>query len=285
MRNAMTVDVEDWFQVQAFAGTIARDSWDSRERRVENNTNWVLDLFARNQVHATFFTLGWVAERHPELVRRIVAEGHELASHGYGHRLAHEQSQEEFREDVVQAKHLLEDIGGVAVKGYRAPTFSINQRNPWAFEVLDDAGYRYSSSIYPVKHDLYGMPHAPRQPHHPAAGRNLVEIPMTTLRVMGRNFPCAGGGYFRLVPYAMYRAALQRVNRVEERHGIFYTHPWELDPAQPRVHAAPRMAKFRHYLNLHKMRGRMQSLLEDFAWGRVDQVFADALAGKAERGA
>jgi len=275
--NAMTVDVEDWFQVQAFANTISRADWDGLERRVEANTHRILDMFAAHEVKGTFFTLGWVAQRHPALIRRIVADGHELASHGFWHRLAHEQTEADFAQDVSSARALLEDIGGVAVIGYRAPTFSINTRNPWAFRVLEDAGYHYSSSIYPIRHDLYGMPDAPRAPFRPPGGK-LVEIPMTTLRLFGRNFPSAGGGYFRLLPYAMYRAGLRRVNRAEAAPGLFYTHPWEIDPDQPRVEAAPAMAKFRHYLNLTAMQVRMDRLLRDFAWGRMDQVFADALS-------
>jgi polysaccharide deacetylase family protein (PEP-CTERM system associated) len=272
----MTVDVEDWFQVQAFAGTIDRAAWETLERRVETNTDRILDMFAQAGVAGTFFTLGWVADRHPALIRRIVAAGHELASHGYEHRLAHEQTPADFAADVGRARRVLEDIGGVAVQGYRAPTFSINTRNPWAFDVLVEQGYRYSSSIYPVRHDLYGMPHAPRLPFRPVPG--LLEIPMTTVRLGGRNLPCAGGGYFRLLPYALYRAALRRFNRAEAAPGIFYTHPWEIDAGQPRVHAAPRMAKFRHYLHLSRMPARMGYLLRDFAWGRVDRVFAAALA-------
>jgi polysaccharide deacetylase family protein (PEP-CTERM system associated) len=273
--NAMTVDVEDWFQVQAFAGTISRNDWDGLERRVEANTDRILAMFADARVFGTFFTLGWVAERHPALVRRIVAAGHELASHGYWHRLAHEQTQAAFAEDVGSARKLLEDTGGVAVAGYRAPTFSINTRNPWAFDVLAEQGYSYSSSVYPVRHDLYGMPDAPRFPYRPRNG-SLLEIPMTTVHAAGRNFPCAGGGYFRLLPYQVYRAALRRFNR-DGAPGIFYTHPWEIDAGQPRVEAAPRMAKFRHYLNLKRTPGRLQRLLRDFAWGRVDQAFAEAL--------
>lgn len=276
-RNAMTVDVEDWFQVQAFAKTIDRVSWDSLPRRVEENTIRFLEFFAQAGVKATFFTLGWVAERHPSLVRRIVAEGHELASHGYGHQLAHEQDVTSFRLDVGHAKKLLEDIGGVPVRGYRAPTFSINTRNPWAFDALADEGYSYSSSIYPVKHDLYGMPDASRLPFRVAGGR-LLEIPMTTVRVGGRNMPCAGGGYFRLLPYELFRAGLRYFNEHEGAPGIFYTHPWEIDAGQPRVEAAPRMAKFRHYVNIGTMPARIGRLLQDFAWGRVDQVFAGALA-------
>ncbi len=276
--NAMTVDVEDWFQVQGFAGTISRGTWDGLERRVEANTDRILGMFADAGISATFFTLGWVAERHPALVKRIVAAGHELASHGYWHRLAHEQTPADFAEDVGSARKLLEDIGGVSVVGYRAPTFSINTRNPWAFDVLTEQGYRYSSSIYPVRHDLYGVPGAPRFPYRPNGV--LLEIPMTTVRAAGRNFPCAGGGYFRLLPYVVYRAALQRFNRRERTAGIFYTHPWEIDAGQPRVAAAPRMAKFRHYLNLSLMPARLTRLLRDFAWNRVDHVFAEALAGR-----
>jgi polysaccharide deacetylase family protein (PEP-CTERM system associated) len=278
--NAITVDVEDWFQVQAFAGVFSREAWEGLERRVEGNTNAILDMFAKAGVRGTFFTLGWVAERHPALIRRIVAEGHELASHGYWHRLAHEQTPEQFGRDIADAKRVLEDIGGVAVGGYRAPTFSINRRNPWAFDVLAERGYRYSSSVYPIRHDLYGVPDAPRAPYRPGGG-GVLEIPMTTLRLGGRNFPCAGGGYFRLLPYGVFRAALRRVNGVERRPGIFYTHPWEIDAGQPRVTAASRMAKFRHYLNLAAMPARLGHLLRDFRWGRVDEVFAADLAHAA----
>jgi polysaccharide deacetylase family protein (PEP-CTERM system associated) len=274
--NAMTVDVEDWFQVQAFAGTLSRDDWETLPRRVEANTDAFLEMFAQAGVHATFFTLGWVADRHPALVRRIVEAGHELASHGYAHRLAHEQTPGDFREDVGRARRILEDVGGVAVAGYRAPTFSINTRNPWAFDVLADEGYTYSSSIFPIRHDLYGMPHAPRVAHRVAGGR-LLEIPMTTVRLGARNLPCAGGGYFRLLPYALFRAGLRRVNLRDGASGIFYTHPWEIDPGQPRVEAAPRMAKFRHYLNIGRTAGRIRQLLRDFAWDRVDKVFSDQI--------
>jgi polysaccharide deacetylase family protein (PEP-CTERM system associated) len=274
-KNAMSVDVEDYFQVQAFAGTIARDRWDALPRRVEANTGRILDAFARAGVRATFFTLGWVAERHPALIRRIVAEGHELASHGYGHELVDGLAPAAFRADIVRAKAVLEDLGGVAVQGYRAPTFSINTRNPWAFEVLEEAGYRYSSSIYPIRHDIYGVPDAPRTPFRPN-GLDLVEIPMTTVRVGSRNLPCAGGGYFRLLPYTLYRMGLRAVNH-GGRNGIFYFHPWEIDAAQPRVTAAPRLSRFRHYVNLAEMPGRLERLLRDFAWDRMDRVFGDVL--------
>ena len=274
--NAMSVDVEDWFQVQAFAGVIDRSAWETLPRRVEANTERILALFEAEGVRATFFTLGWVAERHPALIRRIVAGGHELASHGYGHELVHAIGPEAFRADLRRAKAVLEDVGGVAVVGYRAPTFSIGRRSaPWAYAVLAEEGHRYSSSVFPVRHDLYGDPDAPRGPHRPDPS-GVVELPMTTVRVGGRNLPCAGGGWFRLVPYALFRAGLRRVN-AEGRAALFYFHPWEIDPEQPRV-AAGRLARFRHYVGLAAMEGRVARLLRDFAWGRMDQVFAPAIA-------
>ena len=275
--NAMTVDVEDYFQVQAFAGCIDRATWDTIPRRVEANTDRILQQFERAGVKGTFFTLGWVAERHPRIVRDIVAAGHELASHGYGHELVHSLTPEAFREDLLRAKGILEDLGGVAVAGYRAPTFSIGPRNPWAFDVLEAAGHRYSSSIYPVKHDLYGVPDAPRFPYRPCAGR-IVEIPMTTVTVAGRNMPIAGGGYFRLMPYRLFRAALRRYNRRDAAPGVFYFHPWEVDPAQPRIRQASRMSRFRHYVNIAAVPNRLERLLRDFQWDRMDRVFARDLA-------
>ena len=274
----MTVDVEDWFQVQAFAGTIGRELWDDLPRRVESNTDRFLQMFADAGVRATFFTLGWVGQRHPELVRRIVAGGHELASHGFAHRLAHEQAPDAFRADVAQSRQLLEEVGGVPVRGYRAPTFSINMRNLWAFDILADEGYHYSSSTFPIRHDLYGMPDAPRLPHRVAGGR-LVEIPLTTVRLGGRNLPCSGGGYFRLCPYSLFRAGLRHVNMNDHVRGVFYTHPWEIDPGQPRVQTAPRMARFRHTINIGRTAGRISTLLRDFAWDRMDRVFQPELAG------
>lgn len=274
----MSVDVEDYFQVQAFAGCVDRAAWDSIPCRVEANMDRILQSFERAGVRGTFFTLGWIADRHPSVVRQIVAAGHELASHGYGHARADSQTPGEFREDIRRAKGVLESLGGVAVTGYRAPTFSIGPRNPWAFDVLDEEGHSYSSSIYPVRHDLYGVPDAPRFPYRPADGA-LVEIPMTTVKVGGRNMPCAGGGYFRLMPYALFRTALRRFNRVERAPGVFYFHPWEIDAAQPRVLGASRMSRFRHYVGLRAMPHRLERLLRDFAWGRMDQVFAPALAG------
>ncbi len=278
--NAMTVDVEDYFQVQAFAGVIDRASWDAIPCRVEANMDRILQQFDQAGVAATFFTLGWVADRYPGIVRRIVAAGHELASHGYGHARADGQTPDEFREDVRRARGVLQDLGGVPVVGYRAPTFSIGPRNPWAFGVLAEEGHAYSSSVFPVRHDLYGAPDAPRFPHRPAAGP-LLEIPMTTVRLGGRNLPCAGGGYFRLTPYPLFRALLRRFNRVDAAPGVFYFHPWEIDPGQPCVAAAPRLSRFRHRVNLSAMQGRLDRLLRDFAWDRMDRVFADALAAPA----
>ena len=274
--NAMSVDVEDWFQVQAFARVIDRAGWDALPSRVEANTDRILAQFDAAGVRATFFTLGWVAERHPGIVQRIVAAGHELASHGYGHQLVHELSPDEFREDLVRAKGVLESLGGVPVIGYRAPTFSIGPRNPWAYDVLAQTGHRYSSSIYPVKHDLYGVPDAPRFPYRPGPS-DILEIPMTTLRLGGRNLPISGGGYFRLMPYLLFRTLLRRF-QAEQRPGVFYFHPWEVDPGQPRVKAAPRLARFRHTVNLGAMAGRVDRLVRDFKWDRMDHVFAADLA-------
>ncbi|WP_236019776.1 XrtA system polysaccharide deacetylase [Sabulicella rubraurantiaca] len=276
-RNAMSVDVEDWFQVQAFAGTLRRDAWDEYDRRVEASTDRVLSLFAAHSVRATFFTLGWVADRHPALIRRIVAAGHELASHGYGHEQVSVIGEAAFRADIRRAKHALEDAGGVEVHGYRAPTFSIGARTPWAHAILAEEGHRYSSSIFPVRHDLYGAPDAPRGPHRPRPD-GVIELPMTTVRLASRNLPCAGGGWFRLLPYGAFRTGLRLVNGREGQRGVFYFHPWEVDPGQPRVSAAPRLSRFRHYTGLARMEGKLARLLGDFAWGRMDEVFAEEIA-------
>jgi polysaccharide deacetylase family protein (PEP-CTERM system associated) len=274
IRNAMTVDVEDYFQVQAFAGCIDRAEWHHFAPRVEANVERILEQFGVAHVKATFFTLGWIAERHKPMVRRIVAAGHELASHGYDHTRADSQDPGTFRSDVSRTRKLLEDIGGVAVRGYRAATFSIGARNPWAFRVLEDAGYAYSSSVNPIRHDLYGMPDAPRIPFRPEGGA-LCEIPMTTLRAFGRNWPCSGGGYFRLLPYSAFRQGLALVNR--QRPGVFYFHPWEVDASQPRVANCGWKSRFRHYTNLSRMPARLDRLLRDFAWDRMDSVFAEQL--------
>ncbi|HEY1089540.1 MAG TPA: XrtA system polysaccharide deacetylase [Burkholderiaceae bacterium] len=271
VRNAMTIDVEDYFQVSAMAPYIARSDWDSIDCRVEANVNRILAMLAAANTQATFFTLGWVAERYPQLVRAIVAGGHELASHGYGHQRASDLSREEFADDIGRAKKLLEDIGGVEVLGYRAPSFSIGAANLWAFDVLLEQGYRYSSSVYPVKHDHYGMPEAPRFAHPVREG--LLEVPPTTLRLMGRNLPSSGGGWFRLLPYALSRWMVARVNADEQQSAIFYFHPWEIDAAQPIVAGIDAKTRFRHYVNLERMQPRIERLLRDFEWGRMDEIF------------
>jgi polysaccharide deacetylase family protein (PEP-CTERM system associated) len=269
----MTVDVEDYFQVQAFAHCIARASWEHTPPRVEANVDRILALFDAAGVKATFFTLGWIAQRHPAMVRRIVAEGHELASHGWDHTRADAQDPASFLADVSRTRTVLQDIGGVPVTGYRAATFSIGARNLWAFRMLAQAGYLYSSSINPIRHDLYGMPDAPRRPYRPEGGQ-VWEIPMTAVRLFGRNWPCSGGGYFRLLPARLYRAGLARVNRREGRPGIFYFHPWEIDPGQPRVAGCGWKSRLRHYTNLSRMEADVARILRDFAWDRMDRVHA-----------
>jgi polysaccharide deacetylase family protein (PEP-CTERM system associated) len=272
-QNALTVDVEEYFQVEAFAGVIDRGAWDSFPRRVVRNTDRLLDLLAEAGASGTFFTLGWVAERHPELVRRIVAEGHELASHGSDHHRIDRQSPAEFRDDIRRSKALLEDISGTAVIGYRAPTFSVGVGSGWAHAVLAEEGFRYSSSVYPIAHDLYGVPQAPRRPFCPQPG--FVEIPLTTVRLFGRNFPTAGGGYFRLLPYAVTRAALRKAGNELRTSCVFYLHPWEIDPGQPRQIQAPLRSRLRHYVNLGRTEERLCRLLKDFRWTRMDRLFLD----------
>ncbi|MEG0821752.1 MAG: DUF3473 domain-containing protein [Burkholderiaceae bacterium] len=276
IRNALSIDVEDWFQVSAFAPHIDRSDWERLPCRVERNVERLLERLDQHGAQATFFTLGWIAERYPQLVRRIVAAGHELASHGYSHLRASEQSREEFRADIGRARALLQDIGQVPVEGYRAPSFSIGAGNLWAFDELAAAGHRYSSSVYPVAHDHYGMPGAPRFAWRTESG--LLEIPVTTARLAGRNWPAGGGGYFRLAPYAVSRWAIARVNQTDRRAAIFYLHPWEIDPGQPRVKGASAKARFRHYLNLDRTEARLCRLLADFRWSRVDQAWARELA-------
>lgn len=273
--NAMTVDVEEYFQVEALSRAVPRRDWDAIPPRVEIGVDRLLELFARHRVKATFFVLGWIAERHPAMIRRIVASGHELASHGVQHDRADRQTRAEFRADVRRSKKLLEDLGGVAVKGYRAATFSIGSSNLWTHDVLAEEGFAYSSSIYPIAHDLYGMPEAPRAPFR-AGEKGLLEVPLTTLRCFGRNFPASGGGYFRLLPYAVSRWSLRRVNAREGRAAVFYLHPWEIDPGQPRVPGLSLKSGFRHYLNLARMERRLERLLGDFAWGAMDEVFLGA---------
>ena len=270
--NALTIDVEDYFQVSAFAPYIARADWDASECRVERNVERILQLLDRRAIKATFFTLGWIAERYPHLVRRIVENGHELASHGYGHERASDLSEAAFFDDIRRAKVLLEDLSGTEVRGYRAPSFSIGSANLWAFDCLERAGYRYSSSIYPIAHDHYGMPDAPRFAHRV---RGLLEVPATTLRALNRNWPASGGGYFRLMPYGLSRWMLNRVNQRDAQPAIFYFHPWEIDPGQPRVPGISAKTRFRHYVNIGRMEGKLDRLLSDFDWGRMDRVFFD----------
>jgi polysaccharide deacetylase family protein (PEP-CTERM system associated) len=270
--NALTVDVEDYFQVSALAPYIRREDWDTIPTRVEANVDRLLAQFARHRATGTFFTLGWIAQRHPALVRRIVAAGHELASHGHGHLRAGDQSAQEFLNDIRSAKARLEDIAGVEVIGYRAPSFSIDARNEWAFDCLQQAGYRYSSSVYPVRHDHYGMPDASRVRYAPRAG--LAELPLPTVRSFGRNFPAGGGGYFRLLPYPVSRWLIGQFNRSTGEPAIFYMHPWEIDPGQPRVPGTDLKTRFRHYVNLHRVEARLDRLLSDFAWDRIDRLFA-----------
>ena len=273
IRNAFSIDVEDYFQVSALAPHFPRQIWDQQTCRVERNVDRMLGMLADSQALATFFTLGWVAERFPEMVKRIVAGGHELASHGYGHQRVSDLTPAEFLDDVTRAKKILEDLGGQAVIGYRAPSFSIGENNLWALDSLGDAGYQYSSSIYPIRHDHYGMPNAPRFAFRPSDSKTLLELPATTIRLFNRNLPAAGGGYFRLLPYQMSRWSINRVNKVDKQACIFYCHPWEIDPEQPRPHGMTLKTRFRHYLNLGRTESRLRTLLKDFRWGRVDQIF------------
>lgn len=277
MINALTIDVEDYFQVSALAPYIPRDQWNACECRVERNVERILLLLDEGRTKATFFTLGWIAERYPQLVRRIVDGGHELASHGYGHERASDLTEADFATDIGRAKKLLEDLSGQEIKGYRAPSFSIGEGNLWAFDCLERAGYRYSSSIYPIRHDHYGMPDAPRFTHRVRPG--LLELPVTTARFFNRNWPASGGGYFRLLPYRLSHWLFQQVNRQDCQPVIFYFHPWEIDAEQPRVSGIDARTRFRHYVNLQHTEGRLRRLLKDFNWGRMDEVFlGDCLA-------
>ena len=271
--NAMTIDVEDYFQVSAFARHISRDDWHHLPCRIERNMDVILKLLDEHDAKATFFTLGWIAERYPEMVKRICDNGHEIASHGYHHLRASDQTMEEFRHDVMSSKALLEDISGQKVRGYRAPSFSINEKNLWALDVLKDEGYEYSSSIYPIKHDHYGMPDAPRFGFRPMGPSGILEIPATTAFLFGRNLPASGGGYFRMMPYQFSRFLMNRVNAKDGESCIFYFHPWEIDPDQPRQQGVSFKTRFRHYVNLSRMESKIASLLSDFQWGRMDEIF------------
>ena len=270
--NAMSVDVEDYFHAHALSPSFPRGRWDECECRVERNIERVLHLFSDANIVATFFTLGWIGERYPQLVRRIVGNGHELGSHGYDHTRVDRQTPEEFRDDVRKTKRILEEAGSCSVVGYRAASFSIGPNNQWAFDILEHEGYKYSSSIYPISHDHYGTIEAPRFPFHPTQGE-LLELPIATVRRFGRQIPCGGGGYFRLIPYPVFRANLRRINYADCRPCVFYFHPWELDPSQPRGTGLPWRSRIRHYLNLSRMEARLSMLLKDFSWTRMDHLF------------
>ena len=277
--NGLSVDVEDWFQVGAFENTIARDDWDSLDLRVGDNVARILDLFDRAGVKATFFTLGWVAERNRAAIRGIVDRGHELASHGYDHTRVFTFTPQQFAADLAKSRAILEDAGGMAISGYRAPSFSIDARTPWAHEILAEQGYAYSSSVAPVVHDHYGWREAPRFAFRPVAGADLVEIPVTTALVGQRRLAAGGGGFFRVLPYGFSRWAIRQVNRNDRRPAVFYFHPWEVDPDQPRRADAPLKSRLRHYTNLDRMESKLGVLLADFAWGRMDEI-AEREAGR-----
>jgi polysaccharide deacetylase family protein (PEP-CTERM system associated) len=275
MLNAMSIDVEDYFHVAALSDSIPRDTWNGMDARVDLSTRRLLDLLDEADTRATFFTLGWVAERHPELVREIHRRGHEVACHGYSHKLVYEQSPEEFREETQRSKGILEDLVGQPVEGYRAASYSITPKSRWALDILVEAGFEYDSSVFPVRHDLYGMPGAQRFPHvlQTDGGASLVEFPPSTAQVFGQSVPAAGGGYFRLYPYAVSRWLIRRVNNGEGKPAVFYLHPWEIDPGQPRIETNWR-SRFRHYNNLDKCEDRLRRLLGDFKMTTCREVLA-----------
>lgn len=279
LANALTIDLEEYFQVSAFAGAVTPDRWNELPSRIEPQTERLLSMLERAGARATFFVLGWVADRHPALIRRIAAAGHEIGSHGLAHVRVRDQSAAVFADDARRSRDLLEDIAGVPVRGYRAASFSIDRRTPWAFDRLAEAGYRYSSSVYPIRHDHYGWPEAPRRPFWPSAA-GVPEIPIATIRLFGRNLPCGGGGYFRLLPYALSRRSLRRLNG-EGAPAVFYLHGWELDAGQPVPSGVPARARLRHCLNLERMEARFERLLADFRWARLDEVFRPVLEGSA----
>lgn len=272
--NGLSVDVEDWFQVGAFENVIDRGRWDSLPSRVEGNVDRILDLFAASKVKATFFTLGWIARRHGPMIRRIAAAGHEVASHGWDHARVFSLDRHSFAADITRARKELEDASGTAISGYRAPSFSIDVRTPWAHAVLAEQGYTYSSSVAPIRHDHYGWREAPRFAFRPVGTLPLVEIPVTTAHLGGRRLAAGGGGFFRVLPYAFSHWAITQVNRAEGRPAVFYFHPWEIDPDQPRIADAPLRSRLRHYTNLDGMAAKLSRLVGDFAWGRMDELAA-----------
>lgn len=273
MRHALSVDVEDWFQVGAFERVIDRSAWDTCEHRVEANGHAVLDLFADAGVKATLFTLGWVAKRYPAVIRRAAAEGHEIASHGWDHARVFTMTAEQFRADISRTRQTLEDVSGTKVAGYRAPSFSIDRRTPWAHEILSEEGYAYSSSVAPVRHDHYGWPEAPRFAFRPVAGADLVELPVTTAMFGGHRLAAGGGGFFRLLPYRFSTWAIDQVSAAGHP-AVFYFHPWEIDPGQPRISDAPLKSKLRHYSRLKAMSGKLSRLMKHYEWDRTDVVAA-----------
>mgnify|MGYP003626202986 FL=1 len=272
--NAMSVDIEDWFQVGAFETVIDRADWDQLEQRVERNTDAVLGLFAELGIKATFFILGWVAERYPVLMQKIAAAGHEIANHGYDHARIFTLTPDQFRADLDRSRKILEDTSGQKVVGYRAPSFSIDQRTPWAHEILAEQGYAYSSSVAPINHDHYGWAGSPRFAWKPVQQSEFIELPVTTVKVGNRILAAGGGGFFRLLPYTLYDRAIRKMHRDDGRGAIFYFHPWEIDPDQPRVGNAPIKSKIRHYTNLKKMRSKLMRAGQGFNWGRVDELAA-----------
>ncbi len=276
--NAMTVDVEDYFHVSAFENSIKKSDWHNLPLRVERNTYRLLELFEKHNVKSTFFTLGWVAERCPSLIKAIVDQGHELASHGYNHKRATEMTRTEFISDVQQSKNILEELSGKAVIGYRAPSFSINDSNTWVYDVLLELGFKYSSSTYPISHDLYGVPTWPRFPYQrqeSSDNQKIIEIPIPTIRKNDTNTGIGGGGYFRLYPYWLSKKRIEKFHQQEKQPYSFYFHPWEIDPDQPRVKEAPLKSKFRHYINLSRMEGKLEQLLKDYQWDTMQSVYLD----------
>ncbi|APG62455.1 polysaccharide deacetylase [Sphingorhabdus lutea] len=275
MRNAISVDVEDWFQVGAFETTISRADWHGLECRVERNIHEILQLFSDHHVVATFFTLGWMAERYPNLMREIAAAGHEIASHGYDHQRVFTMTPDQFIADLRKSRALIEDASQARVTGYRAPSFSIDARTPWAHEILADLGYDYSSSVAPIKHDHYGWPEAPRFAFHPVEGSNFVEIPVTTAVLGSKRLAAGGGGFFRLLPYQFSKWAIDQVNEKDGRPAILYFHPWEIDPDQPRVDNAPLKSKLRHYSRLDAMKGKLARLCGAYEWDLMRNIAAE----------
>jgi polysaccharide deacetylase family protein (PEP-CTERM system associated) len=273
--NAFSIDVEDYFHVEALAGAIDRSTWSQLEYRAEHNTQRLIELLAAEKVRATFFILGWVAKRSPQLVRAIHDAGHEVACHGLTHQMVTRQTPEQFRAETTEAKAFLEQACGAPVRGYRAATYSITRKSLWALDILEELGFVYDSSIFPIRHDLYGIPDAPRFPYYPA-NLKMLEVPVTTVEYFGQRLPCGGGGYFRLLPYAYFRSAIRRVNERDGKPAVFYCHPWEIDPEQPRIGGISLKSRLRHYTNLNKMEDRLRRLLREFRWGRMDEVFVGA---------